>query len=109
MTYFLGAWCVVSCYISPLWLTMIYLCLSGMIYQYDFSMDEGTAGFLGIFLLVLWAAMVLVPAVIFLKRMYLTGRKQVWMALGLGALIVCVRLAMCRWDMVAFLTTPGGY
>lgn len=65
MTYILGAWCAVTCYISPVWLTMIYLDLSGLIYQYDFSMDEGIAGLVGALSLALWIVLALVAAVVF--------------------------------------------
>lgn len=109
MKYILGAWCVITCYISPVWLTMIYLDLTGLIYQYDFSMDEGTAGIIGFGSLMLWIFVVLLPLILFFKKMYAVGRRHFLIAFGLAVVIVCVRLTMCQWDMVAFLTTPGGH
>ncbi len=48
-----GAWCAITTFISPIWVTMIYLNITGLIYQYDYSMDEGTAILIGLFLLIL--------------------------------------------------------
>lgn len=109
MAYILGAWGAVTCFISPIWLTMIYLDLTGLIYQYDFSMDEGIAGILGILSLAVWIVLVLVPDIILLKKVYAANRRYLWFVLGSAVVIVCVCLAMCRWDVVAFLTAPGGY
>lgn len=109
MVYFLGAWCAVTCFVSPIWLTMIYLYLSGLIYQYDFSIDEGIAGIGGVLLLSVWILLALVPDIVFVKKMYAEDRKHLWIAFGFAVMIVCACLAMCHWDMVAFLTTPGGY
>lgn len=50
----LGIWNAIACFISPIWLTMVFLNLTGLIYQYDGSMDEGTAFILGFVMLVLW-------------------------------------------------------
>ena len=36
-----GVWCAFTTLISPVWLTMIFLNITGMIYKYDYSMDEG--------------------------------------------------------------------
>lgn len=88
---------------------MIYLDLSGLIYQYDFSMDEGMAGIIGALSLALWILVALLPLILFFKKMYAAGRKHFLIAGALMAVIVCVRLAMCHWDMVAFLTTPVEY
>lgn len=106
MEYILGAWCAVMCFISPVWLTMIYLDLSGLVYRYDFSMDEGIAGIIGAFSLMVWILLAFVPAVLFGKKMYLAGRKHFLTALGMAAALVMACLIMCRFDVVAFLTTP---
>ena len=37
-----GMWCAFTTLISPVWLTMIFLNITGMIYKYDYSMDEGS-------------------------------------------------------------------
>ena len=43
-----GVWGVVATLITPVWLTLTYLNISGEIYKYDYTMDEGTAIVLGI-------------------------------------------------------------
>lgn len=108
MLYFLGVWGAVTCFISPIWLTMIYLDLTGLIYQYDFSMDEGMAGILGILSMAIWIVLVLVPDIILLKKVYVANRRHLCIVLGFAAVIVCVCLTMCHWNVIAFLTTPGG-
>lgn len=87
---------------------MIYLELTGLIYQYDFSMDEGLAGYVGVLSLGIWILLALVPLVVFLHRVKLTGRKRFWITItGLASLILLC-LILCRFDTVAFLTTPIG-
>jgi len=45
---------------------MVGLNITGAIYKYDYSMDEGTAFILGLILLVLWLLFALLPDVHFL-------------------------------------------
>ena len=76
---YLGIWII-----SPIWITMIIMNLSGCIYQYDYSMDEGTAGIIGSMLLVLWIFLALIPGVYFLKYL----RKKFVRILLLGILVL---------------------
>ena len=64
----LGTWCAVTCFISPIWLSLVFLNVTGLIYKYDYSMDEGTAGIIGFILLMLWVALMLLPTVVFIKK-----------------------------------------
>ena len=64
----LGIWCWLTWVVSPVWLLFTVLNLTGLIYTYDGSMDEGTAIIIGIALLVLWILFVFIPNYIFIKR-----------------------------------------
>ena len=68
LSFTLGIWCVITCFCSPVWLTLAVVNLTGLIYKYDYSMDEGTAGIIGIILLILWIVFVLLPNVVFIKK-----------------------------------------
>ena len=92
--------------ISPIWLTMTFLNLSGKIYQLDGMYDEGTAGMIGIMLLFGWLIFALAPNILYLLKLKSYGRKFLWIGLGLmaGTAIICCGL--CGWNIVRFLTVP---
>ena len=92
--------------ISPIWLTMTFLNLSGKIYQLDGMYDEGTAGMIGIMLLFGWLIFALAPNILYLLKLKSYGRKFLWIRLGLmaGTAIICCGL--CGWNIVRFLTVP---
>ena len=73
--FILGIWSAVAVFLSPVWLTLTVLNFTGMIYQYDDSMDEGTAGILGFMMLTVWLLVVLFPCSLFLRKMRIIGRK----------------------------------
>ncbi len=102
----LGIWCSIACFISPVWLTMIFLDITGIIYEYDYSMDEGTAIVIGMISLIVWIFLVLLPVIIFLKRMHSINKKWVMVTIAVIAVICILCIAMCNWDVVGFLTTP---
>ncbi len=108
INFILGVWCAFSFFISPIWLTMIFLDITGLTYKYDYSMDEGTAIILGIISLIIWILVVLIPNIIFLKKMYLINKKYFGVALVILLLLAVLCIAMCRWNIVAFLFAPGG-
>ena len=93
-------------FISPIWLTMIYLDFSGKIYQLDGMYDEGTAGIIGIMLLFGWLIFALAPNILYLLKLKSYGIKYLWIGLGLmaGTAIICCGL--CGWNIVRFLTVP---
>lgn len=93
-------------FISPIWLTMIFLDLSGKIYQLDYKYDQGTAGIIGIMLLFGWLIFVLIPNILYLLKMKTYGVKFLWIGLSLmaGAAVIC--WGLCGWNIVRFLTTP---
>lgn len=103
-----GIWCVFTSWISPIWLTLIFLYITGAIYQYDFSIEEGISGIIGIALFFIWLFVVLLPDLFFISRMRRMGRKHLLTGLALLAVSVLAGTAACGWDVVAFLTTPGG-
>ncbi len=71
----LGIWSAIAGFLSPVWLTLTVLNLTGLIYRYDYSMDEGTAFILGVTMLSVWVLLALFPCILFLKKMCLLGRK----------------------------------
>ncbi len=101
----LGIWCAITCFVSPIWLAMIYLNVTGLIYQYDYSMDEGTALILGIILLVIWILVALLPNICFVKKIYISNPKYVVPVAVVMVILIVVCLAMCNWNVVSFLTT----
>lgn len=93
-------------FISPIWLTMIYLDLSGKIYQLDYKYDEGIAGIIGMFLLLGWLILVLAPNILYLLKMKSYGIKFLWIGLGLMACAAIICCGLCGWNIVRFLTVP---
>lgn len=94
-------------FISPIWLTMIFLELSGKIYQLDYSYDEGTAGIIGMLSFSAWLIFVLTPDVLYLFKIKSYGRKFLWIGLALMACTAVICYGLCRWNIVRFLTTPS--
>lgn len=88
----LGIWSVIAGFLSPIWLMLTVLNITGLIYQYDYSMDEGTALILGLTMLFIWVILALIPCVIFLKKMRLLGRKV--LAGSISILVVPVLLGI---------------
>ena len=66
--FILGVWTFLGTLITPMALFFLFLCLTGLVYQYDGTMDEGTAFFVGALLLFFWLAFVLFPSLAFFKR-----------------------------------------
>lgn len=104
----LGIWNAVSCFLSPVWLTMVFLNLSGLIYQYDYTMDEGTAVVLGLIMLLIWVLLVLLPVIIFLKRMSTLGSKALAGSIMGMIILVTLCMAMCRWDVTGYVMNGFG-
>ena len=102
----LGIWSAFTSFISPVWLTLVFLYLSGLIYQHDFSMDEGAAGILGIFGLVLWILIVLLPDIFLLKQAKSINPRYAILIAGIMIFFMILCFAMCGWNIVRFLTTP---
>lgn len=100
----LGLWCSFASFISPIWLTIIFLNITGLIYQYDSTMDEGTAIIIGIVLLVLWILFGLIPNIYMagkagsVKRSYLIGY------VGCMTALCGICMALCNWNVVSWLT-----
>lgn len=98
-----GIWCAIICFVTPIWISMVILNITGMIYQYDYSMDEGTAGIIGVVLLLLWIGLAFVPNVCMGKKLYVTNRKY-FFCYGICAVALCVLcFAMCNWDIMGVL------
>lgn len=105
----LCVWCMLTAFVSPVWLTLTWLYLSGRIYQYDASMDEGIAGILGVVFIVIWAAVALFPDFWFLNRIRKSRKILFACILGLMILFAVAATAMCNWNIVSFLTEPRGF
>ncbi len=100
-----GVWCAFATFLSPVWLTMIYLNITGMIYKYDYSMDEGTAIIMGIFLLALWLFIVLVPIIGFLRYAYTLNKKYLLACAFSMFVLMTACMAICGWDIIHFLVS----
>lgn len=97
-----GIWCGAGCMITPVWLTLTYFNLSGLIYRYDYSMDEGTALILGTVMLMMWCALVLLPCILFSRMLYVKNRKALLPMIIVGIVLGILCVAMCGWDIVGF-------
>ena len=100
-----GVWCVVVTLITPVWLTLTYLNLSGEIYEYDYTMDEGTAIIFGIVMAIMWLLVALLPTVLLMRRIYKVKCKYAYTAIGIGVLCLVVSVVYCGGNMVSFLNT----
>ena len=100
----LGIWCAITCFVSPIWLTLAVVNLTGLIYKYDYSMDEGTAWIIGSILLALWIVLVLFPIVVFIKK----HTKYLSIIIVIVVLLCLLCIGMCNWNVVAFLFLPRG-
>jgi len=68
LLFLLGGWTFFCSLITPMTLFFLFLCLTGLVYRYDGTMDEGTAMFVGALLLFFWLVFVLFPSLAFFKR-----------------------------------------
>ena len=89
-----GLWCVFATMITPIWLSLTYLNLSGEIYQYDYSMDEGTAVILGFMMLCVWLLLALLPCILFLRKMRMLGRKAFIVSIIVLLVLIFLGIAM---------------
>lgn len=98
----LGFWSAIAGFLSPVWLTLTILNLTGLIYQYDASMDEGTALILGLIMLFVWGLFALLPCIVFLRKMRILGGKA--LAWGIRVLAVSLLLGIAmqilRWPEI---------
>lgn len=68
LTFFLSVWAFLGTIIAPAVLFMLFLCMTGLIYKYDGTMDEGTALYVGLLFFIVFLAFILFPSVAFFKR-----------------------------------------
>lgn len=101
----LGLWCGLVNFVNPIWLVMIFLNITGMIYRYDYSMDDGTAIIIGIVLLILWILFGLIPNVYLGKKLYSINRKYFIIYIICVVLLCVLCLSMCNWDIIGVLTS----
>lgn len=100
---FIGIWCGLVCFASPMWLTLIFLNMTGMIYKYDYSMDEGTALIIGLFLFILWILIGVIPNIYFGMKLF-WGKKQFFIIYINCVILLCfLCLWMCNWNTIEFL------
>lgn len=105
---FVVLWCALTTFIAPVWLCIVYLCMSGEIYQVDRTFDKGTAGIIGVILLFLWILLTLVPDILYFRQIRVYGKRFIWLSLGTMALLVLLCYGICGWDVIHFLATPNG-
>ena len=101
---FLGLWCGVASFISPVWIGMIMLNITGLIYKYDYTMDEGTAGIIGVTLAILWILFGLIPNIYLARKVYFIKKKHLIVYLVCMAVLCVWGFAACGWDVMRFLT-----
>lgn len=99
----LGIWYAITSFLSPVWLTMGFLDITGRIYQYDGMVDEGTAGIMGVIELALWIVFALLPDIWFLRRIKKQSVRKVFCAAGSMIILVLLCIALCQWDVVGFV------
>lgn len=102
-----GVWCILIAWVTPIWITLTYLNLSGQIYKYDSSMDEGTAIMFGIVMAIVWLLLFLFPSILFYKRIYSVNHKYGYIFVVIIALAIVFFMAYCRWDVLTFLTAKN--
>lgn len=103
----LGIWCFLTSLITPIWLTLVCLNMTGRIYDYDYSMDRGTALIIGVFMLALWILFALLPDIIFVEHMYRKNRRYAYIAVILVLVICFICIAICKWNIEGFLKAVG--
>jgi len=102
-----GVWCILIAWITPIWITLTYLNLSGQIYKYDSSMDEGTAIIFGIVMAIVWLLLFLLPSILFYKRIYNANHRYGYVFALIIVLAIVFCMLLCRWDVLAFLTAKN--
>jgi len=100
---FIGIWCGLVSFVSPIWLTVLYLNISGLIYKYDYSMDDGTSLIIGAGLLILWILIGLVPNIYFGKKVCFLNKKFFTVYIICVVLLCLLCLCMCNWNIIDFL------
>jgi len=98
-----GIWCSLACIFSPLWIAMIYLNMTGLIYKYDYSMDEGTAIIIGFILLILWIIFAAFPIVALLLRLFKYDKKYASVSIILIIVFCMVGVMACGGNPINFL------
>lgn len=101
----IGIWCCLVNFVSPIWVSMIFLSITGIIYKYDYSFDEGTAFIMGIFLLIFWILLVLVPNVYLGRKIYFINRKYFMIYIACVVLLCICCFAKYDWNIMTFYTT----
>lgn len=98
-----GLWCVFATMITPIWLSLTYLNLSGEIYQYDYSMDEGTAVVFGIVMMFIWLLLAVLPVFFLMKQIRKHSCKLFYVAIGIISLFLLCSVVICKGNIVDFL------
>lgn len=101
----LGTWDYIMAFLSPLWLTVVYMCLSGKVHLLDSTFNENLAGVFGILMLLLWIAAVLVPIAAFFFGIRRSGKKKILIALLVMIVLVFLCFLVCGWDTAGFLAS----
>ena len=98
-----GMWCLLACIFSPLWIAMIYLNLTGLIYMYDYSMDEGTAIIIGFVLLILWIGLAAFPIVSLLLHLFRYDKKYASISICLIIVFYMIGVMACGGNPINIL------
>lgn len=94
--------------ISPIWITMVYLCFSGKIYQVDATFDDGVAGIFGIVSFLVWLVIAFIPFILFFRMLKKRGTKFIWLGILVMLVLILICCALCNWNIIMFLSTTKG-
>ncbi len=83
-----AAWCVVTAYLTPVWVTMSFLCISGKIGMYGYSVRNGSALKVGIIYLATWLIFTLLADSLILIRGYGGSRYRKWILAFMGIAVL---------------------
>lgn len=97
-------WCAAATFLTPIIATFTYLCITGKVYEYDSTFDQGTAGLIGTLILILWLTTCCIPTLLYLKKLTRYGRKTRYTALAIIVLLLFICYAICDWNIITFIT-----
>ncbi|SFK66386.1 hypothetical protein SAMN05216390_102324 [Lachnospiraceae bacterium KH1T2] len=102
-----AAWCIVTSYLTPVWLTMAFLCLSGKIGMYGYSVKNGSAFRVGLLYLITWLLFGLLADIIILLKGYAESKYRKWIIVMM-AVSVLYFFFISNFNSVNFVATIVG-
>lgn len=104
----LSIWCCFTWFVTPVWLKYTFLNLTGLIYQHDPTMDEGTAFVMGMLMLLIWIVLTFYPNYVLFKKTRSKYMKRISILIFIIA--AAVTLTACgKSEEVKDVTTGSAY